>query len=153
MKLIQPLFSHTPRAVLVKSATSMSPPTKSRLPVTSASTGLSYSPRNLLTSFTACSIEGKMCTFSLGNAGVTCDHAFASSVCVPSVSRSAGFTEADVNSGSSESVKAIEANNEQPTGLPLAARIGDICAEYSSIKEGSRCLRIACSEFLFNCTQ
>jgi hypothetical protein len=92
--------------------------------------------------------------FSLGNVGTSCDHALASADWVASVSRSARFTEANVNSRRylvSDSHGGQM--NEQPTGLPLAARIGDVCAEYDVFKEGSKRLRITCSQLLLNCTQ
>jgi hypothetical protein len=62
-------------------ATSIKPPTRCRLPVTRTSTGLPLlaSSRTIPT---ACSMDGRTCTFSFGKVGTNDVHASASSSCV-----------------------------------------------------------------------
>ena len=62
-------------------ATSIKPPTRCRLPVTRTSTGLPVLASSRTTP-TACSMDGKTCTFSFGKVGTNDIHASASSCCV-----------------------------------------------------------------------
>jgi hypothetical protein len=83
-------------------ATSMTPPTRCKLPVTRTSIP-SICPdleSNVRTTSTACSIDGKTCMLVVGNVGTSEDHAEARSCCVfrrmPSESRIATAVKSEI---------------------------------------------------------
>ena len=134
------------RATSASPATSITPPTKCKLPATRTSTPPSSTSNSTpLTTLIACSIEGKTWTSSVGNSGIRDFQTAASSLCIftrlasaVSIWREARSTPERMVRTRYEWVEVRFLFQKVRTSFELAVRVGDIRAEDDGIKEPAR---------------